>query len=312
LLLAVLALCAACSGTQDDPPKRAHADVKICVYTDGDASRSWQSLENGAERAGADLGVTLDYQEAEHDLEAEANLVVDGVRSGCDGIAFSASDPSALRAAADQAHAAGVPLVTLNAGVSAYQQLHAFTHVGMDDTGAGSEAAARLRGLGATRLLCVGQDGEDPALDQVCAGAKTGAGTVETMRVTTGLADLPASAAEVERRLRADPSIDGVLVLDPDLAAGAVLPAVRAAGSTASVGTVGVSPRALEAVRDGSLAFAMDEQPFVQGYLPVVLLYLQAIGGGEAGGGLPVYSGPEFVTQDDASRVLELERAGTR
>jgi simple sugar transport system substrate-binding protein len=298
LLLAALALCTACGGG-DEPAPRAHADVKICVYSDGDAATFWQTLESGAERAGQDLGVTLDYQETEHDLEAEANLVIDGVRSGCDGIAFSASDPSALRAAADQANAAGVPLVTLNAGISAYQQLHAFTHVGMDDAQAGRDAAARFRTLGATRLLCVGQEGEDPTLDQVCAGAKAGFDTVESMRVTRGLADLPASATEVEQRLRADPSIDGVLVLDPDLAAGAVLPAAQAAGSRAVVGTVGVSRRAVEALRDGSLAFAMDEQPFVEGYLPVVLLYLQLIGGGEAGGGLPVYSGPVFVTEDD-------------
>jgi simple sugar transport system substrate-binding protein len=311
VLVAVLVAGAACGG-DDQPAPRARADVKICVYTDGNAADFWQTLERGAEQAGEDLGVTLDYQETEHDLEAEANLVLDGTRSGCDGIAFTATDPAALRSAADAAHAAGVPLVTLGGAGPAGRQLHAFTDVGTDDEAAGRSAAARLAELGATTLLCVGARGQDPALDRVCAGARAGAGAVETMQVTQGLADLPASATEVQQRLRADPSIDGVLVVDPDRAAGSVVPAVRAAGSAAVVGTLGVSPRAVAAVADGSIAFAMDEQPYVEGYLPVVLLYLRATTGAEPGGGLPVHSGPSFVIQDDAARVLELERAGTR
>ena len=292
VLVLVLALCAAC-GADDEPAPRAHADVKICVYTDGNAADFWQTVKGGAEQAGEDLGVTLDYQETEHDTEAESNLVLSGIDAGCDGIAFSASDPAGLQSAADAAHAAGVPLVTLGAGVASFARLHAFTHVGQDDAETGRLAAARMAELGATTVLCVGAEGQDPALDQVCAGA----GAADSVLVTKGLADLPLSATEIGQRLESDPGIDGVLVLDPDLAVGSAVRAVRAAGSDAVVGAVGVSGPARAAVDDGSLAFATDEQPYLEGYLPVVLLYLRVTTGEETGGGRPVHTGPVFVTR---------------
>ena len=292
LAAAALVLCAACSD-DDEPATRAEADVKICVYTDGNAADFWQTLKDGAEVAGEDLGVTLDYQQTEHDPEAEANLVLAGIDTGCDGIAFSASDPAALQSAADAAHRAGIPLVTLGAGIASFARLHAFTHVGQDDGEAGRVAAARMAELGATTVLCVGVQGQDPALEDVC----TGAGAAGTLLVSKGLADLPLSATEIGQRLESDPGIDGLLVLDPDLAVGSAVPALRAAGSDAVVGAFGVSGPAREAVHDGSLAFATDEQPYLEGYLPVVLLHLRVTTGEETGGGRPVHSGPVLVSE---------------
>ena len=311
-LLAVVALCgSACSG-DPKPAAPANADVRICLYTDGNSGTFWTTLKGGAEQAAHDLGVTLDYQEADHDLEAEGHLAEDGVRSGCDAMGISAPEAAGLQHAADAVYAAGIPLLAVNSGEAVYEQLHAFTYVGQDDALAGRQAGSRLAGAGATRLLCVMQDGEDPTVDQLCAGASDTVGSVVPLRLTRGLADLPASAAEIEAQLGADPGIDAVLSVDPDLAVGAVLPALEAVGSPLPVGALGVSEQAVRAVAAGTLAFAIDEQPYAEGYLSVVLLNLAATTGAEAGGGRPVLTGPAFVTKDNADRLLELETAGTR
>ena len=298
-LVVTVLLCAACGGGDqgDEGPQAAPGDVKICVYTDGDSGQYWTTFKDGVDRAGADLGVGLDYQEADHDLEAQVNLVEAGIAVGCDALAVSAPDPAGMQHAADDVHAAGLPLVTVDTGVDAFRELHAFTHVGEDGAVVGREAGARLARLGATKVLCVEQEGESAILDRVCGALEESFPQVQELRLAEGVADLPASASEIEERLRADTTIDAVLSLDADLATGAVLPAVHGLGRPLTVGTVGASRSAVAAVQQGGLAFAMDPQPFTEGYLAVVLLYLAVTEGAEVGGGRPVYSGPGFVTR---------------
>jgi simple sugar transport system substrate-binding protein len=103
-----------------------------------------------------------------------------------------------------------------------------------------------------------------------------------------------------------------VFALNADIAAKAVLPAAESLNLMLKIGTVDMSPEALQAISDGKMEFAIDQQQYAQGYMSVVLLYLALTNGNELGGGAPIYSGPGFVTKDNVDNVIALVKAGTR
>jgi len=316
--IAAALVLSACSSGKDDNSGSGGAsggsnkDIKICMYTHGDGGGFWSVAKKGAEQAAKDLGVTLDYQESNNDAEKQAQLIEAGVTGGCDGIAVSAPNPDAIQSAMDKANDAGIPLVTMNSGASDFQKLHAFTHVGQDEFIAGQQAGLKFKELGATKILCPIQEASNIGLQQRCDGAKDTFGNVEDLQLSAGLSDLTKSEAEIQAKLEADPSIDAVFSLNADIATGSALPAVAAVGRDITVGTVDLSGDAVQAIIDGKMAFAIDQQQYAQGYLPIVLLYLNKINGHVLGGGQPMYTGPGFVTKDNAEQVQKLAAAGTR
>ena len=314
---AMLALSACSSGQNDNNSDSSasggdHKDIKICMYTHGDGGGFWSVAKKGAEQAAEDLGVTLDYQESNNDPEAQAQFIEAGVSAGCDGIAVSAPNPDAIQSAMDKANDAGIPLVTMNSGSADFQKLHAFTHVGQDEFIAGQQAGLKFKELGATKLLCPIQEANNIGLQQRCDGAADTFDNVETLQLSAGLADLTKSEAEIQAKLESDTDIDAIFSLNADIATGSSMPASEAAGRDIINGTVDLSGDAVQSIADGDLAFAIDQQQFAQGYLPIVLLYLNKLNGHILGGGQPMYTGPGFVTQDNAELVQKLAEEGTR
>ena len=307
-----LAGCSANAGG-DASAAGDHSDLKICVYTHGDGGTFWSVAQKGAEAAAADLGVTLDYQGSSNDSAKQAATIEAGVSGGCSGIAASAPDAAAIKDAMLAAHDAGIPTVTMNSGSSVFKELGAFTHVGQDEIVAGQQAGLHFNDLGATKVLCPIQEAANSGLTDRCKGlAETFSGEVVNFNLDGGLADLAGSAAKLQAALEADSAIDGIFALNADIATGAALPASEATGRNAIIGTVDMSADALTAIKDGKLAFAVDQQQYAQGYMSVVLLYLNLTNAHELGGGLPVYTGPGFVTKDNVDKVMELVAAGTR
>ena len=304
-----LAGCAATSTPEDG----GNADIKICVYTHGDGGTFWSVAQAGAEAAAADLGVTLDYQGSTNDSAKQAATIEAGVAGGCSGIAASAPDAGAIKDAMLAAKAAGIPTVTMNSGSSVFKELGAFTHVGQDEIVAGREAGYRFNELGATKVLCPIQEAANSGLTDRCKGlSETFEGETVDFNLDGGLADLAGSAAKLQAALEADPAIDGIFALNADIATGAAMVASENTGRNAIIGTVDMSADALTAIKDGKMAFAVDQQQYAQGYMSVVLLYLNLTNAHELGGGLPIYTGPGFVTADNVDKVMELVAAGTR
>jgi simple sugar transport system substrate-binding protein len=307
-----LAGCASNAGGTDTAAG-SHSDLKICVYTHGDGGTFWSVAQKGAEAAAADLGVTLDYQGSSNDSAKQAATISAGVTGGCSGIAASAPDPAAIKDAMLAAKAAGIPTVTMNSGSSVFKELGAFTHVGQDEVIAGEQAGLRFNDMGLKSILCPIQEAANVGLTDRCKGlANTFKGTVENFNVDGALADLAGAETKIQAELEAKPAIDGVFALNADVATGAVLPAVAAVGRDIKVGTVDMSSDALTAIKDGKMEFAVDQQQYAQGYMSVVLLYLDLTNANELGGGLPVYTGPGFVTKDNVAKVIDLVAAGTR
>ncbi len=187
----------------------------------------------------------------------------------------------------------------------------AYTHVGQTEFVAGQGAGEQLAEAGGTKLLCIVHEQGNIGLEQRCEGAAdTFGGTVENFQVT-GTGDIQTSLNEIQSKLQGDPSIDAVLSLNPDIAI-ATRDAVAGAGSSAQVATFDLSGDVVTAIEDGEILFAVDQQQYLQGYLPVVFLYLNSTNANTVGGGLPVLTGPGFVTADNAAEVAELAEAGTR
>ena len=312
--LALAAVAAiALSGCSAAAPADDTKDLKICVYTHGDGGSFWTVAQKGAEAAAKDLGVTLDYQGSNNDSAKQASTIEAGIAAGCQGIAASAPDAGAIKDAMLKAHDAGIPTVTMNSGSAVFTELGAFTHVGQDEIIAGQQAGLKFNAMGVKHVLCPIQEAGNSGLADRCKGlAQTFTGKATNFNLDGGLADLTAASAKIKAALQADSSIDAVFALNADIAAKAVLPAAEELGLSLKIGTVDMSPEALQAIADGKMEFAIDQQQSAQGYLSVVLLDLNLTNGHELGGGQPIYSGPGFVTADNVENVQGLVAAGTR
>ena len=300
------------SGDSGDSGGGENSQYKICMVTHGDGGGFWSVAKAGADKAAEDLGVDFSYQETTNDAQLQAQLIEGDVSAGCQGIAVSAPNPDAIEGALQAAEDAGVSIVTMNSGSAVFKDLGAFTHVGQDEFIAGQEAGIKFQEAGATKVLCPIQEQNNIGLQERCDGAADTFGNVENLQLSAGLADLAQSQAEIQAALEADPEIDGIFALNADIATAAAMPAAEAVGRDVMIGTVDLSGDAVQAIADGELAFAIDQQQYAQGYMSVVLLYLNLLNGHELGGGQPMYTGPGFVTQDNAELVQELAANGTR
>jgi simple sugar transport system substrate-binding protein len=315
LALALVLFVAACGDDDDDGNGGGESgqgsDLTFAVITHGEGDTFWAVAKAGAEQAGEDLGVTVDYQESANDPQRQAQLIDAAVTQNVDGIATSVPDPDAMRQALRSATDADIPIVTLNSGSDVFQELGAITHVGQDETIAGEAAGQRLSEEGGTKMLCIVHEQGNIGLDQRCEGATRGFdGEVERFQVS-GVADLATTQSEIESKLQSDSDVDTVLTLNPDIAV-AARDAIQGAGSEATLATFDLSPDVIQAIGDGEIVFAVDQQQYTQGYLPVAFLYLFQTNGNTIGGGLPVLTGPGFVDETNADLVADLAEAGTR
>jgi simple sugar transport system substrate-binding protein len=323
LLLAVFAagLVAACGSSSDDKggtaakkddvSLTAKRDITIAMVTHGDGGSFWSVAKKGAEQAAKDMGVTLKYTESNNDPQAQAQMIDAAVSEKVDGLAVSAPNPDAIKGSLEKAKAAGIPIITLNSGADVYQSLGAITHVGQDESVAGEAAGARIKAEGAKKVLCIIHEQGNIGLNQRCDGLKKGfGGAVDNLQVK-GTKDLSTTQTEIKSKLQADKSYDYVMALNPDIATAAVT-AIKGASSQAKLATFDLSGDVVKSIKAGEIQFAIDQQQYLQGYLPVVFLTLFKTNANTAGGGRPVLTGPGFVDKSNAARVEQLAAAGTR
>ena len=319
LALAAMAFATACGDDDDDGGGTGTdnvsltqgGDLKIAVITHGAGDSFWAVAKRGAEQAGKDMGVDVQYSESANDPQKQAQLIDAAVTDKVDGIAVSAPNPDALRDPLKKAVDAGIPVITLNSGQADSADLGAITHVGQDEGIAGEAAGRRLAEGGSQKLLCVIHEQANIGLNERCDGAKQGfGGEVENLQVT-GVNDISTTLTEIQSKLESDDSIDAVLTLNPDIAV-AGRDAVQGASSEAKLATFDLSGDVVNAIEAGEIEFAIDQQQYLQGYLPVVFLKLFKDNANTVGGGQPVLTGPGFVDKANAATVKQLAEEGTR
>jgi simple sugar transport system substrate-binding protein len=225
----------------------------------------------------------------------------------------SLANPDAMKDSIQKAIDAGIPVITMNSGVNVYKEYGALTHVGQTEFIAGQGAGEQFTKKGYTKTLCVIHEEANIALEERCDGlADTFTGEVERFNIaSTGIEDPAGSLATIQDKLLSDPSFDSVLTLNPTIAMSA-LDAIKAAGGGQALATFDLSPAVLEAIQAGEMEFAIDQQQYLHGYLPVVFLYLYNVNANTVGGGLPVLTGPGFVDASNAADVVDLAAQGTR
>jgi simple sugar transport system substrate-binding protein len=314
LLAFLVAACAQPSGDGADPARSA---LRFVVVTHGSsADPFWSVVINGVNDAARDMGVQVAYQSPNSfDMVAMSQLLDAAVASRPDGLVVSIPDVGALGPSIRAAVAAGIPVLSINSGLDVYEELGALVHVGQPEYEAGYGAGERFVAEGAGRVLCVNHEVGNVGQDLRCQGLEDAlaAAGVPSSVLAVDLADPQDSRQRITGALAADASIDAMLVLGA-IAADPALAALRASGRAGSVrlGTFDLSPSVLEAIAGGDMDFAIDQQQYLQGYLPIVFLTKYLETGTLPGGGEPIATGPGFVTQENAARVIELTEQGIR
>jgi len=319
LVLGMSAFVAACgddddsggsSTSKDNVNLTQGKDLTIAVITHGEGDTFWAVAKKGAEQAGKDMGVTVKYSESQNDPQKQAQLIESAVTEKVDGIATSNPNTDALRDPIKKATDAGIPVITLNSGQGDFADLGAITHVGQDESVAGEAAGNRLAEAAPGKLLCVVHEQGNSGLEERCAGAKKGFGNTENVQVK-GVSDIATSTTELQSKLQSDKDVTAVLTLNPDIAV-AARDAIQGASSDAKLATFDLSGDVVKAIKAGEIEFAVDQQQYLQGYLPVVFLTLYNTNANTVGGGLPVLTGPGFVDKANAATVEKLAEEGTR
>ncbi len=290
--------------------------LRFVVVSHGQASDPfWSVVQNGVNQAATDMGVEVEYQAPDtFDMVQMSQLIDAAVASEPDGIVVSIPDPDALSESIQAAVDAGIPVVSMNSGSDVAAEFGLLNHVGQTEFEAGVGAGQRMGEAGVTNALCVNQEVGNAALDERCRGFTEGlgesGGTVEVLEVD--LNNATEAESRIDAAVSADDTINGILALGPTGAAPA-LNALRAADKleTVSLATFDLSPDVLEAIVAGEMLFAIDQQQYLQGYLPIVLLTLNVTNLNTVANPV-IMTGPGFVTQENAERVIELSAAGSR
>jgi simple sugar transport system substrate-binding protein len=285
--------------------------LTFAMVTHSDEGSFWSVVKKGAQQAAKDEGVKLIWSPSNNDPQKEAQLIDAAVSQKVDGLAVSVPNADAIKGSLAKAKAAGIPIITLNSGASDFKSLGAITHVGQDETIAGKAAGERFKSEGAKKVLCIIHEQGNIGLQQRCDGVKEGfGGTVDNIQVK-GTADIATTQTEIKSKLQADKSYDRVIALNPDIAEAAKT-AIKGASSSAKLATFDLNPSVIKDIEAGNIEFAIDQQQYLQGYLPIVFLKLFKENANTVGGGQPVLTGPGFVDKNNANTVAKLAEAGTR
>jgi simple sugar transport system substrate-binding protein len=268
----------------------------------------WDRIRAGAEAAAAKDNITLKYSN-DPASDKQATLVQNAIDSKVDAIATTLPTPDSMKAAMQAANDAKIPWDAFNAGIGAYKDMGGLMYFGSDETVAGEAVGKRLADLGAKHPICIIQEAGQVQLEARCAGVAKNASGTENLQVNGR--DLPSVTSTVAAKLQSDPSIDYVVALGANIAVSSI-ESVKQANSSAKVATFDLNPDAAKAISDGSLLFAVDQQPFLQGYQAVDNLWLYLTNRNVLGGGLPVLTGPAFVDSENIAVILPFVQANTR
>jgi simple sugar transport system substrate-binding protein len=295
--------------------KDREGGVRIAVVTHGQAASAfWSIVKNGIDAAAREMNVTAVYRSPDiYSVARMRQLIDEAVADRPDGLVVSIPTPE-LGGAIRRAIRAGIPVVSINSGSDDFHRLGVLAHVGQPEGPAGEAAGARLAAAGVRHALCLNHEVGNVGTDTRCRGfarAMRAAGGT-TRVVPIDVRDRPTG----QRQLRAalsDRGIDGLLTLSSD-GAQTALDALRTRdpGRRIALATFDLSPEVLHAVRAGRILFAVDQQAYLQGYLPIMLLSKLVRYGLFPAQDEIIPTGPNFVTRDTADQAIRLSERGIR
>lgn len=297
-----------------------------------DSDSWWNTIKNAVKQAGEDYGVTVDYRNPPNgDLADMARLIEQAAAQGYDGVITTIADYNVLQGALKKVTDKKIPLITINSGTPEQsEKLGAIMHVGQPEYEAGKGAGARAKAAGIQSFLCVNHYATNPASFERCRGFAEAIGA-DFKKSTLDAGDDPTGIeSKVSAYLRQNAGTQAVLTLGPT-SAHPTLKALEKGGQKGKLwfATFDLSDEIGRAIKDGSIQFAIDQQPYLQGYVPVAVMAtmksmnstdLKAVadavksnakakarfdeyGLAPAYGARHIGSGPGFVTKDTLPKV---------
>ena len=270
----------------------------------------WDIVKAGANEAAKQHGITLKYS-SDPDFTKQAVLVQNAIDSGVDGIAMTAAGPSALGDGVKAANTAKIPVVMFDSGIDDWKKLGAMMYFGSDEYLGGVALGDRIGAAGGKHVLCVIHQEGSVALEARCKGVKESKGGATSENIQVNGSDDASVNASITAKLQQDPSIDWLVTMGAPVAL-VSLDAIKTAGSSAKVATFDLNVAAAKAIKDGTIAMAVDAQPYAQGYEAVDSLWLFNTNGNDLGGGGAVLTGPSIVDSSNIDKVLPFAEGGTR
>ena len=261
----------------------------------------WPVVQKGGEDAARAIGADFEYiYNPSADMADMASSIQAAAATSPDGMVISLPDPDSLGPAIKAAVAAGVPVITMNSGLESSASLGALMHVGQPEYLAGQSAGARAKAEGATKALCMIQEAYNTALVDRCEGY----GEAVPMEFTDTTSDPATIQTRATAALQANSDVDAILSVGPHVC-DAVSKALDDLGMTVHHSCFDLSPAVMDLINAGKVAFTIDQQQRLQGYVPIIVLHLYNTGAGLLpGANIP--SGPGFVDKSNASSVAAL------
>ncbi|MET8150972.1 substrate-binding domain-containing protein [Actinoplanes sp. NPDC049668] len=316
--LAVVTACSSQGGAQEEEKNSggggtnsaAGPRLKMAMVTHAPAGDTFfDIIRKGADAAAANDNVEYTYSN-DGDPTRQATLIENAVNSKPDALLVSVPAPDALKASIQKAVAAGIPVIGFNAGREAFQEWGAVMYFGQDEGIAGNAAGVRLKEESAGKVLCVIQAQGQSQLEARCNGVKAGfGGEVENINVNG--TDLTSVRSTLESKLRQDPSITHVITLGAPFALTA-LQAKQDSSSKTTIVTFDTNSELVGKIESGEIAWAVDQQPYLQGYMSVDAAAFYIRNGNVLGGGKEVLTGPAFIDKSNIAAVSKYAKAGTR
>jgi simple sugar transport system substrate-binding protein len=317
---AALALVLTACGTGGKAPEEAAGDgdaaggasrdLNYAVIIHGVPDGSfWNVVKKGAEDGGVQYGVNVEVT-GDPEGSRQAQLIDSAVANDPDGIVVSMANPDALQGSIEAAREAGIPVITINSGEDRSAEFGALAHFGQSEGVAGEGVGERLKEEGAKKVVCLIHEAGNVGLEQRCQGVADGFGG-EVQNLQVDLNNPQGIQATVKSTLMGDDEIDTVVGLNPSVTT-AALAGVEESGKDIKVASFDIDADVLAGIQDGTILFTVDQQQYLQGYLPIAMLVLYHDNGNTLGGGHPVLTGPAFVDAENVDQVADFVQAGTR
>lgn len=294
------------------PQAVAEEQIKIAVVTHGQSSDAyWGVVKKGVDDAAKIMGVEVSYQAPQTtDMVTMSRMIDAAVAQKVQGLVVSIPDATALQKSVKAAADAGIPVIVIDSGEDQVEKLGLKLYVGTTSYyEQGMRAAKQLMAAGVTKGVCANHEAGNLVNESACDGFLKVMGE-NGDRVEVNL-DPTDTAGRIKAYLAANPDVNGILALGAPSAAN-IVAALRGAGTLSKykIGNFDVSGDTLAALSKGEVLFSFDSQQYLMGFLPVVMLTLNA-----KYGVLPInniYTGPNPVTTADVDKIMALSKKGIR
>ena len=286
----------------------AHAEGEnfILVSHAPDSDSWWNTIKNGIALAGEQVGANVEYRNPPTgDIADMARIIEQAAASNPDGIITTLADPDVLSGPIQNAVDKGIPVIIINSGTPEQAaDVGALMYVGQPEYDAGLAAGMRAKRDGVGSFLCVNHVISNPVVAERCSGFADGLG----VELGSSMIDSGQDPSEIKNKVKAyltaNPDTEAVLTLGPT-SADPTIDALKEMGKAGDMyfGTFDLGTEIVKAIKDGTIIWGIDQQPFLQAYLPVIVLANYHRFGVLPGNN--INSGPGFVTADALGKVEE-------